>query len=155
MIRFHPRHLVPLLTLLCFLTLGGAMVRATASPAPEPTGAARAIYPPPALVGAAVTDRAPRTLMVTGVDFTPGGRVEVSLYDASGTELLETVSTTSTVAMYVRDWRDDPHDQTVGFTRAGVISAPFEITCGSTATVRAYDQQTARWSDWLELAPSC
>ena len=36
MIRVHPRHLVPLLTLLCFLTLGGAMVRATASPAPEP-----------------------------------------------------------------------------------------------------------------------
>jgi hypothetical protein len=155
MIRFHTRLLAPLLTLVILVALGAAIARAGTSAGPDAGGTAHMTFPSPALTSAATTFRAPHTLMVTGVDFTPGGRVEVALYDASGTALLETRWTTATVSIYVRDWRDDATNPSVGFTRAGVISEAFEISCGSTAKVRAYDQQTARWSDWLELHPGC
>ena len=153
--RFHPRSLMSLLPLVLCLLLGGAIVRASASAFPAPDRDERTPFASPVLTSAPTTFRPPHTHIVTGVDFTPGGRVEVELYDASETNLLETRSATATSSVYVRDWRDDPADGSVGFTRAGVISETIALSCGSPAKVRAYDQQTARWSDWLELDPGC
>ncbi len=153
--RFYPRSLMSLLPLALCLLLGGAIVRAGASAFPAPDREARTPYASPVLTSATTTFRPPHSHIVTGVDFTPGGRVEVELYDASKMNLLETRGATATTSVYVRDWRDDPAAPPVSFTRAGVISTTFEPACGTTSKVRAYDQQTARWSDWLELAPGC
>ena len=153
--RFHPRALLSLLPLVLCLLLGGAIVRASASAFPAPERDVRTPFASPVLTSAATTFRPPHTHIVTGVDFTPGGRVEIELYDASETNLRETRGATATSSVYVRDWRDDPAGGSVGFTRAGVISETFALSCGASTKVRAYDQQTARWSDWLELDPGC
>ena len=149
------RPFVLLLALVALVALGAATVNAGASSAPAPGGEASAIFPPLSLTGASASDRASETHSVTGVGFTPGGRVEIAIYDESGTELLESRWVTGTATVYGRDVTAEVNDPMVGFTRAGVISAPFETACGTTTKARAYDQQTARWSDWLELAPRC
>ena len=150
MTRFRIRPSGLLVALVGLMTLGGV----TAHAQPDPGGDTPVTFPPPSLTSASIA-RASGILQVTGVDFTPGGRVEVAFADQSGTVRSETRWVTATATVYGREASADPNDPTVGFTRAGVFSALFELACGPSANVRAYDQQTARWSDWLELAPSC
>ena len=53
-------------------------------------------------------------------------------------------------------WTDpDPRDPTVGFTRAGTIGVDGESLCGAPIRLRAQDQQTGQWSDWLDHDPGC
>jgi hypothetical protein len=42
-------------------------------------------------------------------------------------------------------------DPALGFRRGGTSSDAFGGLCRATAMVRAYDRQTARWSNWLDV----
>ena len=139
------------------VALIGLVVLATTatSAAANPGGTTDVPFPPPTMTDAWTNTERTDAIVLVGHDFTPGGRVEVALYDQSGTQRLETRWTTATVGGFVRDWRDGPAAPRVGISPAGVISAPFAVACGTTAKVRALDQQTARWSDWLDVNPGC
>jgi len=152
MTRFPLRRtLVPLLALIGLVVLG---TTATSFES-RPVEATHGTFPVPRLTDAWTTTGRPGTLVLSGSGFTPGGRVEVAVYDHAGTERLETRWGTATATIYGRDAHADPTDPTTGFTRAGVIGVDVGSRCGAPVRIKAYDQQTGRWSDWLDFDPGC
>jgi hypothetical protein len=83
------------------------------------------------------------SLSVTGERFTTGGRVYVAIYDQMGAKLYETRWVTATPAI------------AIGPAGGGALSTTFNGLCGADVLIRAYDQDTALWTNWLESAPLC
>jgi hypothetical protein len=133
-IRRHRASFVLVLALLSVVLLG--------------TGGAAAAPAGPALTSAAGIAGAPGTIAVTGSGFTPGGRVYVALYDVWGAKLYETRWTAASPTGYGPNGSQDP---AVGFDHGGALSAIFGRLCGTTPMVRAYDESTETWSNWLDV----
>ena len=130
------RRFVLLLAVSSLAVLGSAATRAASDVAG------------PVLTGAAGTGQVPGTVLVTGERFTPSGEVYVALYDRWGAQLHETRWTKASPVVSGRNGSDDP---AAGFSGGGTIREAFGGLCGATAMVRAYDQRTARWSNWLDV----
>jgi hypothetical protein len=103
----------------------------------------------PVLTAAAAV--APGSITLTGDGFTPGGRVYVALYDVWGAKLYETRWTAASLAVYGRNGSQDP---ATGFAPGGALAERFANLCGATPMVRAYDEATERWSNWLDVDTS-
>ena len=138
------RRFVLLLAVSSLAVLGPATSRAAA----EVSGGGEASGAGPVLTGAAGTGQGPGTVLVTGERFTASGEVYVALYDRWGAQLHETRWTTAGLAAYGPNGSADP---AVGFRPGGAVGEAFGGLCGATAMVRAYDQRTARWSNWLDV----
>ena len=142
MSRFHIRRpVVVLLMLAGVMVLGPSTTSAT-----HPTGIL------PTLTDAVATTRESGTITVRGEGFSPGGQVYVALYDRWGNTLHETRWVTASSTVYGRDGRADP---AAGFHRGGTLDEVFAHLCDATPMVRAYDQETATWSNWLDVHPGC
>ena len=148
MIRVRRCRLRPvlLLALLGLLVLGG-----TVTPA-----AARQPVPVPTLTDVSATTRTPALFTVTGLDFTPGGRVYLAIYDQMGDRLYETRwVVASPVVLAVAA---GPGHEGVGLDAAdhgGTLREGFAGLCGATAMLRALDEGTATWSNWLPVGFAC
>jgi hypothetical protein len=76
--------------------------------------------------------------------------VYVALYDKWGTSLHETRWISASADQYGANGSADP---ATGFHRGGSLTETFAGLCGASVMVRAFDQQTAAWSNWLDIAP--
>lgn len=92
------------------------------------------------------------TVVVTGDTFTPGGAVYIALYDTWGERLYETRWTTASAFTYGYNGSADP---AYGYIAGGTILESFDHLCGGSVMVRAYDQSTDSWSNWLDAKPHC
>lgn len=112
--------------------------------------------PAPVLVGADSADKDPGTLTVSGEGFTGGGRVYVAIYDQMGAKLYETRWTAASPMVAITGPRADvPEANPIPKTSGGELRETFAGLCGAQVLIRAYDQRTAIWSNWLEAAPLC
>lgn len=136
-----------LLTLVSLVALGSLTTSAVAAGPADLPGSTSG----PVLTGAAAAQPT-GTITVTGEAFTPGGQAYVALYDQLGAQLYETRWLTASPTIYGRNGSLDP---ATGFSRGGTLSETFGQLCGATVMVRAYDQPTKTWSNWLDLASEC
>jgi hypothetical protein len=141
MSRFHPRHLVLLLALVSLVVA-----------APTPTWATQPTSALPTLTDVSATSHEEGIIKVRGKAFSPGGQVYIALYDRWGATLHETRWVTSSATVYGRDGSADP---AAGYHRGGTVREVFAHLCDATPMVRAYDQDTATWSNWLDVQPGC
>ena len=136
---------------LCLMALG-----ATASfTQPGGASAAEATSVTPLLISAATispTTRDAGMIVVTGDTFTPGGQVYIALYDQWGQRLFENRWTTASPDVFGDNGSLDPAR---GYQAGGLLQESFDHLCGATVMVRAYDQGTASWSNWLNAQPNC
>ena len=121
-------------------------------PAPAPVSA-----PVPTLTDASATTQTPTLFTVTGADFTAGGRVYLAIYDQMGTKLYETrwVSASPTTTVMHHDPGEGLHEGYPVTTVGGDVREAFGGLCGATAMMRALDEQTAVWSNWLPIHFAC
>src|SRR5215207_8267668 len=111
----------------------------------------------PSLTDVSATTQTARLFTVTGTGFTAGGRVYLAIYDQMGAQLYETRWITASLA--TTGWRHEPGYGVLGRTLVdipgGALRESFGQLCGATAMMRAYDQATATWSNWLAVEPAC
>jgi hypothetical protein len=88
---------------------------------------------------------------VVGREFTPRGRVYLAIYDEMGATLYETrwVTASSDPLHGPGDSLPTNHDP------GGVVHAAFGQLCGVTAMMRARDEETAVWSNWVPIRIAC
>src|SRR5215217_1104382 len=132
-------HLLPFILL---IVLGITALRV----APVPGYATTIAFPPPALTNAWPTEGMPETVTLLGVHFAPGGTVEVLVYDQSGTELTAAGWVTASTTIW---------GPPTGYTPGGAVRAVVSAPCCTPIRIRAYDQQSSRWSNWLAYEPPC
>jgi hypothetical protein len=149
-------HLLSVLALLGVLALssliGGHPV--AADPWWNEAGQAPAI---PRLTDVSPFTQTPALFTVTGIDFTVGGRVYLAVYDQMGAKLFETRWVTATLTTTTR--HHEPGDgllpPTAVTTPGGDVREAFAGLCGATAMIRAHDETTAIWSNWLPIQFAC
>jgi hypothetical protein len=111
----------------------------------------------PSLADASAATQTPRLFSVTGQGFTPGGRVYLAVYDQMGARLYETRWVTASPATAAA--RHEMGDGRLGRSPAAVpggdLRESFGGLCGATAMMRALDEGTAAWSNWLPVEPAC
>jgi hypothetical protein len=106
----------------------------------------------PQISMANVTAIASGEVTVLGANFTPGGDVFIAIYDRWGAETYETRWTTASDNTFAANGSSDP---ALGFHPGGVVFETFDHLCEQTAMVRAYDQQTATWSNLMDIDTDC
>lgn len=130
----------------------------------------------PILAGTAATNPPSSLIMLNGYGFTPAGRVYIAFYDQWGVKLQETRWVTASSTVLGSDGSDSIY---TGSSSGGTITEAFGASaavygangsqdpangyvaaslsgdlCGIETMVRAYDQQTARWSSLLDVDSS-
>lgn len=134
----------------------------------------------PRLVGA-VTVPVQGAVLVTGQDFTPGGRVYIALYDRWGVQLFETRWATASDELFGLNGTRDP---AIGYVTGGGLSEQFLLddfaygpngsrdpamidvldsadteqaitVCTATLMVRALDEERNVWSNTLDVESGC
>ena len=108
--------------------------------------------PVPRLTDVSATTQTARLFTVTGEDFTPAGRVYLAIYDQMGAQLYETRWITASPGLAVEA---GPTGHEAAFIRSGTLREAFANLCGATAMMRAYDEVTTVWSNWLTVEPAC
>jgi len=113
--------------------------------------------PTPTLTDDSPATRTPDLFTVAGADFTPGGRVYLAVYDQMGAELHETRWVTASLAttVLVHQPGDGPLGRSLVAVPGGGLYEAFGQLCGTTAMMRALDEQTAVWSNWLTVEFAC
>jgi hypothetical protein len=118
---------------------------------------AAAPAPAPSLTDVSATTQTPWLFSVDGQDFTPDGRVYLAVYDQMGARLYETRWVTASPATAAA--RHEMGDGRLGRSPAAVpggdLRESFGGLCGATAMMRALDEGTAAWSNWLPVEPAC
>ena len=136
---------------LCLLALGAT----TSLTRPGGASAAEAASVTPLLISAETSSPSARDaglIVVTGDTFTPGGQVYIALFDQWGQRLFENRWITATPEVFGPNGSIDP---SYGYQAGGFLHESFDHLCGATVMVRAYDQGTASWSNWLDAQPNC
>jgi hypothetical protein len=117
---------------------------------------AAAPAPAPSLTDASAAAQTPLLFTVDGTDFTAGGRVYLAIYDQMGARLYETRWVTASLVTTVLVHQ--PGDGSLGRSRVdvpgGALHEDFGQLCGATAMMRALDEATATWSNWLTVEPA-
>jgi hypothetical protein len=129
------------LALLGILTLGGTAARA-ADPSPAPSLTADASVALPAGVFA-----------VAGTGFTAGGPVYLAIYDEMGAQLYETRWVTADAWTPIKIGSGNGPERSP--VDGGMLYEAFGQLCGAQAMMRALDEGTATWSNWLPVRPTC
>src|SRR5215213_3882459 len=106
----------------------------------------------PVLTGVACSGGVPGTLTVTGEHFTPGGEVDVLVYELGMTKPDAIHSVRATLPQFGRNGSTDPAS---GFQPGGGVNVALGHHCGATVVVRAYDQEAGSWSDGWVVDLSC
>jgi hypothetical protein len=134
------------------LALGFGGTAADEADHPRPAAPA----PAPNLIDVSATTQTPALFTVTGTDFTPGGRVYLAIYDQMGAKLYETrwIEASPTTTILRHELGDGPRGGDL-VTVGGTLQASFGHLCGATAMMRALDETTTTWSNWLTVAPAC
>jgi hypothetical protein len=172
-----PPRVMLLVALMSVLVLGSAATTAVAAGDPDglvPRSAPeRTALGPSIAMGAASQTRG--AVLITGGNFTPGGKVYLALTDQEGRRLVETRWVTASLPTYhaVSEVVDHTGGGTISErfgTSVAPISGPNGIQdpatgyeavtaadslCGVTTRVQAYDQGTAAWSNLLDLDLGC
>jgi hypothetical protein len=95
-------------------------------------------------------------IVVSGEDFTPGGRTYIAVYDLMGAKLYETRWSEATPLYEITGSRADvPEASSTAKATGGLIYERFAGLCGATVMIRAYDAQTQLWSNFLDVTPYC
>ena len=141
---------VLLLALVSLAALADAPARAVAIT--NPLDITTTIPEGPVLTSVACSGGVPGTLTVTGEHFTPGGEVDVVVYELGMTKPDVIQSIRATPPLFGRNGSTDPAS---GFKPGGAFNAALGHHCGATAVVRAYDQEADSWSDGLVVDLSC
>ena len=143
----------PFVLLLAFLSLT-ALAGPTSSPAAptNPLGVTATVTAGPVLTGAACTGEPPRTLLVTGEEFTPGSEVEVLLYRPGIATPAVIRSLRASLSVYGPNGSIDPAR---GFQRGGFIGIALGPWCQEATAVRAFDRQAGSWSAPLAVDLGC
>jgi hypothetical protein len=164
----HRRHLVLMVAIASLLILG--LSGAHARDSQDPPAAS------PLLIDALAVEPA-GSVMVMGKNFTPGGEAYIALYDQWGRQLHETRWVMASDVVYGPNGSQDP---ATGFSQGGTINAIFGASeaiygphgsqdpargyvagthssglCGAEVMARAFDEQTAAWSDLLDINADC
>ena len=151
MARFRVRcRFVPLLALVGLAVLAAAPSSAVAMS--NPLDITTTVPEGPVLTGVACSGGVSGTLTVTGEHFTPGGEVDVVVYELGMTKPDVIHSIRATLPVSGRNGSTDPAS---GFKPGGAVNAALRYHCGVAAVVRAYDQESGSWSDGLVIDPSC
>jgi hypothetical protein len=126
-----------------FLLLTGIIsVSGAAIAAPDD----QAIVP---LISSASTSTASQgTIVVSGAHFTPGGDVFIAIHGRRGEIVQESRWTTASVAPMTINGVADP---VVEAYPGGILFEIFDHLGDQPVTVRAFDRQTATWSNPLEI----
>lgn len=103
--------------------------------------------PAPLQIRLSVDPGAPGSLILNGSGFTAEGNIFVGVYDVWGVQVYETRWITGSASSYA-----ELHGQR--FSPGGAFTETFEGLCGNGMMVRAYDQQTAAWSDFVSIDPN-
>jgi len=94
--------------------------------------------------------------VVSGEGFTAGGGIYIAIYDQMGAKLYETRFSAATPAAVVTGTRAEvPEAHPFTPSAGGKLFESFGGLCGAQVMIRAYDMQTAVWSNWLNVAPLC
>jgi hypothetical protein len=110
---------------------------------------------PPALLSTSATSVQGK-IVVQGEGFSAGGRVYIAIYDEMGALLYETRWTTATPAVGITGTRAEvPEAHPITQTLGGNVYETFGGLCGARVLIRAYNKETATWSNWLAVAPLC
>lgn len=111
----------------------------------------------PSLTNVSATTRTPALFTVTGADFTAGGRVYLAIYDQMAAKLFETrwVTASLTTAARVHQPGDGAYQGDPVVTPGGDLRQAFAGLCGATAMMRALNEETAVWSNWLPVRFDC
>lgn len=139
----------------------------------------------PRLTGYEVVGEHAVALQVIGEYFTPGGRVYVGVFDRSGSWTDEMRRDVQWPVAVGRNGSFDPAAEPIGtgafdsiagqwvsssatfygqnggldpatnYVAGGAVKAEFAFPCDGTAVVRAFDQSTSVWSNWLDPRPEC
>jgi hypothetical protein len=170
-VQHRRRQFVMILALLGLIVIGSPAASAgNASARLAPAGASP-------LIDVAAAPQAAGSVIVSGRNFTPGGDVYVALYDLWGKQDLGTRWLTSSPSVYGPDGSQDP---ALGFSRGGEIRAEFGPVeavygpngsqdpatgyvpgtsfpnlCGAAVVARAYDRETAAWSNMPDVDAGC
>jgi hypothetical protein len=137
------------LSLIGFL-FGGIAQNADASTTPSGTAVN------PWLVGR-FDDATSTVLTVAGHGFTPSGKIYLALYDQAGAQLYEHRTVTASAALSAIDASaiNAAVGEHVQPSSGGEVNEVFDGLCGSAIMVRALDETTQVWSDWLTVNSSC
>jgi hypothetical protein len=113
--------------------------------------------PVPSLTNVSVTTQTPALFTITGNDFTPGGRVDLAIYNQMGAKLYETRWITASLATtgIGRETGDGPLGQTLMEIPGGTLREAFANLCGATAMMRGFNETSTTWSHWLSVTPTC
>ena len=141
---------VLLLALLSLTALAGP-TSSTAAPT-NPLGVTATVTAGPVLTGAACTGETPRTLLVTGEEFTPGSEVEVLLYRPGIATPAVIRSLRASLSLYGPNGSTDPAR---GFQRGGFIGLALGPWCQEATAVRAFDRRAGNWSNPLAVDLGC
>jgi hypothetical protein len=151
MVGAQLRCLGVLLVMLSTVTaVSGATSRAGATT--DPLNVAPQGFAGPILTGAACTNARDEVLLVTGEQFAPGGKVQVVLYRAGSSHPTLVRLVRASEAIFGASGTTEP---TRGFIPGGFIGITFASSCGETAFVRAFDEQTGIWSNQVSVIRNC
>lgn len=89
---------------------------------------------------------------ISGFGFTAKGRVYVAIYDAMGAKLYPNRWVTSATLTHVNGMSDG---SAVTLASEGIFNTSLAWYCGSNVMIRAYDQGTQTWSNWVKLPANC
>jgi hypothetical protein len=139
----------PVVLLVAFLSLAplaipAARVGATLNPLDVTT----TVTVGPVLTGAACTGGKPGILLVTGEEFTPGGEVKVMLYEPAKVNPTVIRSIRASLSIYGLNGSTDP---AFGFQRGGFVGIAVGPWCDEKVMIRAFDRQTANWTNQLHV----
>ena len=113
--------------------------------------------PVPSLTDVSATTGLPDLVTVTGKDFTAGGRVYLAIYDPMGAKLYETRWIAASLPTTVL--RHQAGDGLLGRTPVtlpgGTLHEAFGQLCLTTTMMRALDESSATWSNWLPVHSAC
>lgn len=111
---------------------------------------------PPVLIDATSSGADDGSIALAGFDFTAGHRVFIAVYDQMGAKLYQTRWLTASPQYTITGMSDvSPEAHPIISAEKGAFLAHFPRFCGASVMVRAYDQSTETWSNWVDFDSNC
>jgi hypothetical protein len=143
----------PVVLLLALLSIAAlASPAARVGAAPNPLDVTTTVTAGPVLTGAACTGGKPGFLLVTGEGFTPGSEVKVMLSEPGRVNSTMTRSIRASLSIHGLNGSTDP---ALGFQRGGFVGIAVGPWCDENVMIRAFDRQTASWTNPLHVNLGC
>jgi hypothetical protein len=124
----------------------------------SPAGQGVPVVGGPTIVSAVVSNQSAGSITVYGQGFSPNDRVYLVISDQKGAKLYPTRWITSTpLTGYISGFMvNSPEGHPIAAVDPdGIVQETFDNLCGANAMVRAYDQGTEIWSNWVTFSAGC